>query len=137
MRVSEAFLPGIGYVKFKHNPSFDYTSKNSQFLSTGNLSKSTDSAIIRDVKATYDKAMIKKAGLYEKLVFGDEYEGSNFVMVKQANKPMFGFGVRQGMSHMGGVASSAEWQHTQYVSIDKFGVLVVDPSRVFLMEKED
>lgn len=137
MRVSEAFLPGIGNVKFKHNPSFDYTSKNSQFLSSGNLAKSTNSAIIRDVKATYDKAMIKKAGLYDKLVFGDEYQGSNFVLVKQEKKPMFGFGVRQGMSHMGGVASSSEWQHTQYVSIDKFGVLVVAPDRVFLMEKEE
>lgn len=136
MRVSKAHLHGIGRVSFKHNPSFDYTSKNPQFLSTGNLSRSTHSAIIRDVKATYDKAMVKKAGLYDKLMFGDEYTGSNFVMVKQAGKPMISFGVQQGSSHMGGVASSNEWQHRQFVSVDKFGVLVVDPSRVFLMEKE-
>ena len=136
--VKSAYLEGIGMVKFNHNPSFDYSSKNVQFKKDGNLSKGTNSAIIRDAGKLYDKAAaMSKAKLYDNLAFANEYKGSNIVIVKRKGDDWMEFGYEKGRSRKGGQGSSKQYKHSNYVSIGSMGALVVDKSKIYLMEEAD
>lgn len=135
--ISEAFLSGIGYVKFNHDTAFDLGGKNTKFLGRGNKSSLSGSGIITDAREIYDKAAkLAKMGLSNDLAMPNDYKGSNIVLLKDTGKPLVAFGWEKGRSMFGGEGSSKRFEHSNYVSVNRMAAKIVDPSAAIYMSRD-
>lgn len=136
--IEEAFLPGIGMVKLKHNPSFDMGSGNPQFNTRGGYGRGADRAVIWDCMSqlTSNIDKLERYGIKTKdMGEGRKYNGANILLVKQRKAPMIAFGEEKGRSMFGGMGAGTDWTHGKYAT-GRASAMLVDPTNTIIFEKE-
>lgn len=142
IKFSEVFLPGVGYCRFDHDPSFDWNTGTTNYKASGFAGKAKNKntyTLILDSATTKSGDVSKKirgAGLIEG---GDN--NSTVYMVQPEGTPYVTWGKEQGRMNDGAkfrdVRSSSKYMAQNFWAIIDTDVLLLDTTKAVIIELKD
>lgn len=140
-KFGEVFLPGVGYARFEHDPSFDWNfgsthAKVSGFVGQG-YNRNTYTLIVDSVSSRSGNVLNKVKGM--SLVDGGK--DNNPIYLVQPDHPYITWGRTQGRMHSGSqftnVQSALKYMGQEFWAIADSDILLLDTTRSVIIELKD